>query len=363
MNDRINELLKKEPGLGVARRSSLLVAASGPYQPGVQRKLNKIPVAQPRPCGGHLVVLHRDDGGPAAGDRAGRRPVPGREAGHTRAGRRPPQDAARPATPRPSRRRSSPSARSPTARAPGRCMEAGRVLTSQVAIGAAAGAIVTGSDAVLGPLARRKDKKSPGDDRRGRRDHGGEPPAAPEVRVRPHPADHADARTRTWADVAPVRLLRQRWRNARALHIVESCTDSPGGPHARRDRRHDDPAPGRRARPERAVPPGPDRHHRPPRLRGRGLPGAPRLRRGGQGRPRPVRAHGPDGRGRVRGRRAAGHRLAPAPRLRDLHLPDGRHVHPPGLPRRRRRDRERRHPVHDRRRRGSCTSRPRRSRW
>ena len=29
-----------------------------------------------------------------------------------------------------------------------------------------------------------------------------------------------------------------------------------------------------------------------------------------------------------------GHRLAPAPRLRDLHLPDGRHVHPPGLPRR-----------------------------
>jgi hypothetical protein len=35
------------------------------------------------------------------------------------------------------------------------------VVTSQVAIGAAAGAIVTGSDAILGPLARRKDKKSP----------------------------------------------------------------------------------------------------------------------------------------------------------------------------------------------------------
>jgi hypothetical protein len=39
-------------------------------------------------------------------------------------------------------------------------MQAGRVLTSQVAIGAAAGVIVTGSDAVLGPLARRKDKQS-----------------------------------------------------------------------------------------------------------------------------------------------------------------------------------------------------------
>jgi hypothetical protein len=34
------------------------------------------------------------------------------------------------------------------------------VLTSQVAIGAAAGAIVTGSDAVLGPLARRRDERS-----------------------------------------------------------------------------------------------------------------------------------------------------------------------------------------------------------
>jgi hypothetical protein len=48
--------------------------------------------------------------------------------------------------------------RSPHAGSP--FMQAGRVLTSQVAIGAAAGAIVTGSDAVLGPLARRKDKKS-----------------------------------------------------------------------------------------------------------------------------------------------------------------------------------------------------------
>jgi hypothetical protein len=48
--------------------------------------------------------------------------------------------------------------RSPVADRP--FMQAGRVVTSQVAIGAAAGAIVTASDAVLGPLARRKDKQS-----------------------------------------------------------------------------------------------------------------------------------------------------------------------------------------------------------
>ena len=60
--------------------------------------------------------------------------------------------------------------------------------------------------------------------------------------------------------------------------------------------------------------------------------------------------------------RAQGHAVAPAPRLRDVHLPHRRAVHPPGLPRRWRRHRERRHAVHDRRRRASCTSRPRRRR-
>ena len=42
--------------------------------------------------------------------------------------------------------------------------------------------------------------------------------------------------------------------------------------------------------------------------------------------PRPVRPHGPDGRGRLRARRAQGHAVAPAPRLRDRHLHDRRDV-------------------------------------
>ena len=56
------------------------------------------------------------------------------------------------------------------------------------------------------------------------------------------------------------------------------------------------PAPGH------GPPPGPLGHHRAVRLRGRGLPGPPRLRRRRPARPRPVHPHGPDGRGRVRAR-------------------------------------------------------------
>ena len=46
----------------------------------------------------------------------------------------------------------------------------------------------------------------------------------------------------------------------------------------------------------------------PSRLRGRGLPGPPRVRRRRPRRARPVHPHGPDGRGRVRAGRAQGHR-------------------------------------------------------
>ena len=96
-------------------------------------------------------------------------------------------------------------------------------------------------------------------------------------------------------------------------------------------------------------PAGPLGHHRAARLRGRGLPGAPRLRRRRPRRPRPVRAPRPDGRGGVRAGRAQGHAVAPAPRLRDRHLHDRRGDGPPGLQRRRRPDHQRRHPVDDRR--------------
>ena len=42
MNDRLNALMQQKPGLGIARRSSILVAASGPYKSGVGRRLDKI---------------------------------------------------------------------------------------------------------------------------------------------------------------------------------------------------------------------------------------------------------------------------------------------------------------------------------
>ena len=60
-------------------------------------------------------------------------------------------------------------------------------------------------------------------------------------------------------------------------------------------------------------------------------------------------------------RRAQGHAVAPAPRLRDRDLHDRRRHGPPGHPRRRRLDHRRRHAVDDRRQRACCTSRRRRS--
>ena len=48
-------------------------------------------------------------------------------------------------------------------------------------------------------------------------------------------------------------------------------------------------------------------------------------------------------------RRAQGHPVAPAPRLRDRHLHHRRHLRPPGQPRWRRHHHQRRHPVDDRR--------------
>jgi hypothetical protein len=160
MNDRINELLKKEPGLGVARRSSLLVAASGPYQPGVQRMLKQIPGANLVLAGAISSFYIAMTAVPQlAIERAADRSLGGKPI-------TPEQVAAR--------RRLMLAGNAATiaaavvaqraiirsSHASGPFMQAGRVLTSQVAIGAAAGAIVTGSDAVLGPLARRKDKKS-----------------------------------------------------------------------------------------------------------------------------------------------------------------------------------------------------------
>ena len=86
----------------------------------------------------------------------------------------------------------------------------------------------------------------------------------------------------------------------------------------------------------------------PQRLRRGGVPGPPRLRRRRARGPRPVRPSRPDGRGRVRARRGEGHAVASAPRLRDRHLHDRRHVRAPGLERRRWPHHQRRHAVDDR---------------
>ena len=159
MNDRINELLKKEPSLGVARRSSLLVAASGPYQTGVQRTLNAIPGANLVLAGTISSFYIALTAVPQlAIERAADRSLGGKPTTPEQvAARRRVMLAGNAATIAAAVVAQRAIIRSPRS---GPFMEAGRVITSQVAIGAAAGAIVTASDAVLGPLARRKDKKS-----------------------------------------------------------------------------------------------------------------------------------------------------------------------------------------------------------
>jgi hypothetical protein len=160
MSDRINALLEKEPGLGIARRSSILVAASGPYQSGITRTLDKFPVARMAFSGAISSFYIAMTAVPQlALEQAADRSFGGKP-------RTPEQVAAR--------RKVLLAGNAATIAAAvvaqraiihnprsGPLMEAGRVITSQVAIGAAAGAIVTGSDVILGPLARRKDKRSP----------------------------------------------------------------------------------------------------------------------------------------------------------------------------------------------------------
>ncbi len=160
MNERLNALMKQQPGLGIARRSSILVAASGPYQPGIQRKVDRIPLANLALAGVVSSFYVAMTAVPqlaierAADQSLGGKPTtPEQVARHRRmilAG-----NAATIATAVLAQRAITHSPRS------GPLMEVGRILTSQVAIGAAAGAIVTGSDAILGPIARRKDQQSP----------------------------------------------------------------------------------------------------------------------------------------------------------------------------------------------------------
>jgi hypothetical protein len=160
MKTRMNELMKNQPGLGIARRSSILVAASGPYHSGLQRELNKFPLVNLALSGAVSSFYLAMTAGPqlaieqAADQALGGRPTTPEQVAARRkvliAG-----NAATIAAAVVVQRAITHSPRS------GPLLDAGRVISSQVAIGAAAGAIVTASDAILGPLARRKDKSSP----------------------------------------------------------------------------------------------------------------------------------------------------------------------------------------------------------
>lgn len=160
MKERLNALLKPQPGIDVARRSTILVLASGPYQHGVQRKLGKIPLANVALSGAissfyvamtaapqlaiETAAARSLEGGPTTREKVAK------QRRMVLAG-----NAATIAAAVLAQRAITHSPRS------GPLMEVGRMVTSQVAIGAAAGAIVTGSDAVLGPIANRKDTQSP----------------------------------------------------------------------------------------------------------------------------------------------------------------------------------------------------------
>ncbi len=100
-----------------------------------------------------------------------------------------------------------------------------------------------------------------------------------------------------------VRGGRERQRGSAALEssLVETSTKEAGMPAVTVEDTTTLPrVPA--ARSGHGPPPGPLGHHRAVGLRGRGVPGPPRLRRRRPARPRPLHPHGPDGRGRVRAR-------------------------------------------------------------
>ncbi len=160
MSDRINDLLKNQPGLGIARRSAVLVAASGPYHPEVARDVKKVPLANVALGGLNrslyiaLTVLPQRGIEEVADRVLGGKPVTAEQIAARKrillAG-----NAAIIVAGMLGQRLITHSRR---AGRPG--MEIGRIIASQVAIGGAAGMVVLGSDAAFGPLARRKDEQS-----------------------------------------------------------------------------------------------------------------------------------------------------------------------------------------------------------
>jgi len=160
MNERLNAMLKSEPSLGIAKRASFLVVVGGPRNRALSKEVNRIPLAN--------VVL----AGTITGFRAGSTAVPqvALENAVEQSLGGPPTNAEQVGEHRKAllagnagliaagflaqRAINHSSHGGPVA-------QLGQILASQLTIGAAAASIILVSDAVLGPLARRRDQSSP----------------------------------------------------------------------------------------------------------------------------------------------------------------------------------------------------------
>ena len=159
MKERLNAMLKSEPSLGIAKRASFLVVVGGPRNRALSKEVNRIPGAN--------VIL----AGTISGFRAGSTAVPQlalENVVQQSVGGPPtnPQQVGE-------HRRALLAGNAGLIAAgflaqrainhsnhTGPIAQVGHIMASQLTIGAAAASIILISDAVLGPLARRRDQSS-----------------------------------------------------------------------------------------------------------------------------------------------------------------------------------------------------------
>ncbi len=161
MLDQIQDAIKKRPGLGIARRSSFLVAASGPYHGNdIATRIKGVPLANLALASvTHTFYVAMTAVPQLAIEQASDSSLGGKPGSPAEvANRRKVLLAGNAATIVAgvlAQRAVTHSGRQ------GTLLDLVRIASTQLAIGGAAGAIVTGSDIVLGPIARRKDQDSP----------------------------------------------------------------------------------------------------------------------------------------------------------------------------------------------------------
>ncbi len=160
MKERLNAMLKSEPSLAIARRASFLVVVGGPRNRALSKEVNRIPGAN--------VILAGTISGFRAGSTAvpqvaletaveqslGGPPTNPKEVGEHRKALLAGNAGLIAAGFLAQRAINHSSYNGPVA-------QIGQIAASQVTIGATAASIVLVSDAVLGPLARRRDQSSP----------------------------------------------------------------------------------------------------------------------------------------------------------------------------------------------------------